>query len=284
MRRHALVVECLVCTFLVRGQSPVVPPEFEVASIKPNLRGGSLVHLQPSPGGRLLAENFSLRMLMSRAYGVELFQISGGPVWIDTDRYDVQAKAAGNPTEKQITGPMLERLLENRFHLKVHREIRQLPVYELTVAKGGPKIHPSKNGICTPFTMNSVLPGLGEPRPTFCGFRGFGVEGTNRTLDALGITIAELTAGLSKGDLRRTVIDKTGLAGIYDVHMKFVIDAQGRLPLSASDVSAPPVETFETNGPSIFTAMQEQLGLRLDSTRGPVAMIVIDRVEKPSQN
>src|SRR5580698_1221154 len=113
-------------------------------------------------------------MLMQNAYSVQLFQISGGPDWINSERYDIVAKADGSASGKQMTGPMLQTLLEDRFKLRFHRETKLLPVYELTVAKGGTKLKRSKEGGCIPFSMDSPpLPPLRvqeEPRTTFCGF------------------------------------------------------------------------------------------------------------------
>jgi uncharacterized protein (TIGR03435 family) len=168
-----------------------------------------------------------------------------------------------------MTGPMLQTLLEDRFKLKLHRETKQLPVYELTLAKSGAKMPRTKAGGCIPFTLDSPPPpplAPGEPQRTFCGFRGFGVDGLNRKLEVFGVTIADLVAALQRSELRRTIIDKTGLAGTYDVRMTWALDSPS------------------SDGPSIFTAIQEQLGLKLESAKGPVQVLVIDHVEKPSAN
>jgi uncharacterized protein (TIGR03435 family) len=245
-------------------------PTFDVASIKLHQGIGNLVKLQALPGGRLESENVSLRYLMLFAYGVQDFQITGAPEWTRTDRYDIQAKAEGNPPGKVMAGPMLQTLLEDRFKLKLHRETKQLPVYELTVAKSGVKMRSSKEGGCVPWSLDSPPPlplAPGEQR-TFCGFRGFGVDGQNRKLEVFGITMAELVAILQRSELRRTIVDKTGLAGTFDVRMNWSLESA-----SAADA-----------GPAIFTALQEQLGLRLEATKGPVEVIVVDHVEKPSAN
>jgi uncharacterized protein (TIGR03435 family) len=163
-----------------------------------------------------------LLRLIQLAHGV---QVSGGPAWIDLDRYDIEARAEGNPSEKRMTGPML---LQDRFKLRLHTETKQLPVYDLTVAKGGPKLQRSNDGGCSAFSMSTPLPprhSAAGKSPVFCGFSGFGVDGLKRTLDVFGISMTELAAIFSKGELRRTVIDKTGLAGLFDVHMKWAIEA-----------------------------------------------------------
>ncbi len=248
------------------AQPPPERPRFEVASIKLHPGIGNLVKIQPLPGGRLEVENFSLRHLMLFAYGVQDFQIQGAPDWTGSERYDIQAKADGGASGTLMTGGMLQTLLEDRFMLKFHRETKQLPVYELTVAKSGLKMQHSKAGSCIPFTLDSPPLAPSDPKRTFCGFNGFGVDGLNRKLEVFGITTTELVAALQRSELRRTIIDKTGLSGTFDVHMTWALD----------DPSSP--------GPSIFTAIQEQLGLKLESTKSAVEVLVVDHVEKPSAN
>jgi uncharacterized protein (TIGR03435 family) len=256
-----LIAAATVAAALSQAQS------FEVASIKPHPSSDDLVHIQPLPGGRLIVENFSLRFLMRFAYGVEDYQISGGPDWVGSDRYDIQAKAEGSASGKQMTGPMLRALLEDRFKLKLHREPRQLPVYNLIVAKGGAKLPRAQEGGCVPHSMDSP-PVPAGPLPKFCGFLGVEVDGLNRKLKMDGSSMTELAQSLSRAELRRTVVDKTGLTGAFDVQLKWVLDAP--------DAGDP--------GLSIYTAIQEQLGLKLESAKGPVDVLVIDHVEKPSAN
>lgn len=284
--RKRLLVTAIVAAGIGRAQSPSVRAQFEVASIKPHPGIGNLVHIQPFPGGRLVVENFSLRLLMQNAYGIQPFQIPGGPDWINSERYDIQAEADGNPSGKQMTGPMLQTLLEDRFKLRLHRETKLLPVYELTVAKGGTKLKRSKEGSCTPFSMDSPpLPPVrapGEPHATFCGFLGFGVEGLDRKLEMAGVTMAELASSLSRGELRRTVVDKTGLDGTFDVNLHWSMDAVQASPGTAGDPA--PLPTANLTGSSIFAAIAEQLGLKLESTKGRVEVLVIDHVERSSAN
>jgi uncharacterized protein (TIGR03435 family) len=262
------------------AQSPAVRAHFEVASIKLHPGVGNLVRIQPFPGGRLVVENFSLRMLMQNAYSVQPFQISGGPDWINSERYDVEAKAYGSPSGEQMTGAMLQALLEDRFKLTIHRETRPLPVYELTVAKGGAKLRHSREGSCTPYSMDSAplspIRSPGQPNSTYCGFRGFGVEGLDRKLEMAGVSMAELATSLSRSELRRTVIDKTGLAGTFDVNLHWSIDPAQAMPGASADPNS--------TSASIFAGIQEQLGLKLESSKGPVEVLVIDHVERPSSN
>jgi len=231
--------------------------------------------------------NFSLRQLILSAYGVQDYQISGDPPWLGSGHYDIQAKAQGHISVKQMEGPMLRTLLEDRFKLTLHRETRQLPVYELTVVKGGLKLQGSKEGACTPYSADSPPPASapGAPRPIFCGFPRLGAAGLNRTLEGAGVSMAELASSLSRSELRRTVIDRTGLTGAFDVHLKWIVDAPaGVAGPGLSDGSGAALPPENLTGPSIFTALQEELGLKLESTKGPVEVLVIDRVEKPSAN
>jgi uncharacterized protein (TIGR03435 family) len=271
---------------LGQARSPNVRAQFEVASIKPHPGIDNLVHIQPSPGGRLVVENLSLRQLVQNAYGVQSFQISGGPGWTNSDLYDIEAKAEGSPSGKQMTGPMLQTLLEDRFKLRLHRETRLLPVYELKVEKGGMKLPRSKEGGCVPFSMDSpALPPMrvrGERRTNFCGFLGFGMEGTDRKLEMAGVSMAELTTSLSRGELRRTVIDKTGLVGTFDVNLHWTIDVVQANPGTSGEPSPSPAVNL--TGPSIFAAIQEQLGLKLEAAKGPVEVLVVDHIERPSAN
>jgi uncharacterized protein (TIGR03435 family) len=226
--------------------------------------------------------NLAPRRLILIAYDLQDYQLSGDPSWADSEHYDVQAKADGNPSVREMEGPMLQVLLEDRFKLTLHRETRQLPVYELTIGKGGAKLQSSKEGSCTPYSVDSPPTSTpGEPRPNFCGFHMTPDDGLNRTLDGNGITMAALAANLSRtyvSPLGRNVIDRTGLIGAYDVHLKWAIDS---LPAPAGPNTTPP---SDVTGPSIFTALQEQLGLKLESGKGPVEVFVIDHVEKPGAN
>jgi uncharacterized protein (TIGR03435 family) len=240
---------CMVIAFCLApmGLAQQAQPAFEAASIKPNNRGGGpYTRILP---GRFLTTFSSLRDLIAFAYGVRTDQIAEGPSWIASDHYDVEATAAGNPPGSQMAYTMLQALLEDRFKLVLHRETRQLPVFELTVVKNGLKLQPPKEGNCAPVSVDSPPkpPEPGTPRLFPCGFPRYGPKGSNWTLDGESITMARLVESLSRVGLGRSVIDKTGLAGSYEVHMKWTAD-----PLGPSD---------DQSGPSIFTALREQLGL-----------------------
>jgi uncharacterized protein (TIGR03435 family) len=223
-------------------------------------------------------ENFSTQLLIQRAYDVESFQIAGAPGWIKSDHYDIIAKADDNLTSEQVAGPVLQTLLEDRFKLKIHRETKELPVYALTVAKNGLKLQKSS---CTPFDVNNPPPPPrpGEKLPYICGSVREGGSGLNWTLEALGMSMTELARNLSLR-LDRTVVDKTGSKETFDVHLNYAREFAAGGPGKSSD----PTAAVDSSRPSIFTAMQEQLGLRLESAKGPVEVLVIDHVEKPSAN
>jgi uncharacterized protein (TIGR03435 family) len=259
----------------IQAQSPTPHTEFEVASIKRSNAPTNLLRVQPSPGGRLNLDNVPLRFLIANAYDVKDYQIIGAPDWTRTERYDVIAKAEGNASGRQMMGPMLQSLLRDRSKLVFHRETRELPAYLLTLSKKGIKLQATKAGSCTPWTLDSTPPVLaaGQKPPIFCGFRGIGYDGADRMLEIAGATMADLAAALS-GALRQTVLDRTGLTGIFDVHLKW----------SPEIVTGPGTWAPSSDGPSLFTAIQEQLGLKLDATKTPVEVLVIDRLERPSEN
>ncbi len=236
-------------------------PAFEVTSVRPNPSGAGSATGPYLAGSRVVATNVSLEMLLERAYRVFPFQISGGPSWLNADRFDIEGKESGNPSEEQAW-PMLQSLLADRFKLSIHRETKEMPVYELTVAKGGVKF---KEGKC-----------VGTPGPSNpCG----GVSGSRRgTLMGRVASVSDVAESLS-ATLGRVVVDKTGLTGNYDFDLQWTPDESVLRGLR--DPDAPPPDP---NGPSIFMALQEQLGLELKSAKGAVEILVIDRAEKPDAN
>ena len=283
----------------VRAQSA---PRFDVASIRPcpEGRGGGNTKMGP-PGGSpiispgrlntgcaLLAGAYPMAGLIQRAYGRlglgrvpslgSALPISGGPEWIYSYYYVINAEAAGNISKETMEGPMLQALLEDRFKLKVHREARQVPVYELTVAKGGPKLQRA-DGSCTQpdystFPMPPLPPGKRYCRDTGVGGR----KGPNTMLYQEEATV-EYVCRLLTLVLDRPVIDKTGLTGKYSFHLDFAIDQSTPGVLDAS--YGQPSDAAPA--PSIFTVVQE-LGLKLEATKGPRDFLVIDHVERPSEN
>lgn len=273
MKPLALVCLVLCSSFFAQTNSPGATSAFEVASVKPSAGAADRALVQAVPG-RLLMENFAPRTLIVLAYGVADYQVNGGPSWIGSDRYDVQAKAEnGDATIQQMEGPMLQALLVERFKLAFHRETQQLPVYELTRVRGSARLQPTKEGSCTVYSLDAPPPSAAAARgATFCGYPHLTQSGVTRALDGKGVSMATLAGDIAR-TVRRSVIDKTGLTGTYDLHLEW-IDA----PLN--DIPNP--ETSDR--PSIFTAVTEQLGLKLESAKGPVEVIVIDRMERPSRN
>ena len=241
------------------------PKAFDVATIKPSAINDNRFMYRGLPGGTLAAVGMPLKMLIMQAYDVKAFQVSGGPSWIATQRWDVEAKVEGvqGTLSRAQHGTMLRALLEDRFQLKVHRETKEMPVYALLIGKNGPKLSLHK----------------GEPPQPGQGLRlGPG------SLSFQNGSVAALATQLST-QLWRTVIDKTGLQGEYDFTLKWTPEQGEGGPESIGlppELPAPPPP--ESSGPSIFTALQEQLGLRLDSQRRSVEIIVIDSVERPSVN
>jgi uncharacterized protein (TIGR03435 family) len=256
-------------------------PEFEVASIKPASPDARNVFIVPGPGGGVSLNNFTLKEMIVFAWRVQPFQISGGPPWLDSAHYDVVAKPETKPKQDEIP-LMLQALLADRFQLVIHHDTKELPLFALTLArkdgKLGPKLIPHE-GACAALDPSERLP-PSEPgkRPVLpCGVMQMGA----RTLMAVGVPIASLVPGLAR-ILGSTVIDKTGLTGNFDLRAEWTLDENQALAFLPPGTPPPPPS--DTAGPSIFTAMQEQLGLKLISQKGPVEILVIDRAEKPSEN
>ena len=281
-------------------------PAFEVASIKPNNSGDGRVMLGNQPG-RFTATNVTPRMLIRNAYQLQDFQISGGPSWLSSDHYDIVAKidpavqesinaARGGigPAAVPGVGPnplqlMIRSLLAERFKLVVHNETKEQTIYALVVARLDGKLGPAlkKSEVDCAALMAARARGQGAP-PALpqpgqrlpCAVRiGPG------NLSASAGTLAQFAQSLGMF-VGRVVVDKTGLTGGYDIDLTWTPDqmpqrgagAAGDQPIRVNGVDIDP------NGPSIFTAVQEQLGLKLDSQKGPVEMLVIDRAEKPVEN
>ncbi len=289
----ALLAAAIVFTITTQcdaqAQSSMAAPtyEYEVATILPSKPGGNGVGLLPSPNG-LIARNATLQMLMTAAYGVENYQLSGGPSWYTSDRYDIDAKIEASvadalqqlsPSERtKVRQHMLQALLADRFKLTIRRETSELPVYSLVVAKNGSKIKQAKSGDTY---SNGLHDRDGNVRGA--GATMIGVNAGALTLTGQAVPIANLVSLLARY-VDRPIVDKTGLTGNFDFLLQFTAN-QGALVASGGDPSSgatPPLS--ETNAPYLLTAIQEQLGLKLESGKGPAEMIVIGHVEKPSGN
>jgi len=281
-----LGASAIVFVTAVKAQTPGQRPSFEVASIKPNNSGRDGGGAAPR-GDRFVANNVTLKNLMFFAYLPRmgrLFsqQIVGGPIWSNTDHFDVEAKAdAGRGTVPiDQMRLMVQSMLEDRFQLKVRREMRDLPVYNLVVAKGGLKMKPS---------ADQTAP---DPRKGFIDFTSLAAESAPLTrgamrvakgpgisvLTANSIPISALVNNLLQGQSDRIVFDKTDLKELFDIDLRF--SNEGGPALSPGADAPPP---SDPSGPSLFTAIQE-LGLKLEPDKALLEVIVIDSVSKPTEN
>jgi bla regulator protein blaR1 len=275
--KGATAIFAFLASSTLWGQTESAPLTFEVASIKPSAPDFHGTMFQSQPGGGLRVTGATLKTLLAIAYNVREFQITGGPGWINSDRYDIVAKSehsAGpenvpddprkltdeqRKTLQEQMEQRLQALMAERFRLSVHRETKEQPVYALVVSKGGSKLQPAQEGgpVRTQWLRNQIT---GE-----------------------GVQIQMLTPALAS-ILGRPVIDKTGLTGNFDFKLEWTPDPSqgfGNFGPPPPGVDAAP---SVPSSPSIFTAVQEQLGLRLESEKAPAEMIVVDRVEKPSEN
>jgi uncharacterized protein (TIGR03435 family) len=256
------------CAVLVHAQQSAptkLPLTFDVASIKltPPEERRTIVH-QPPGGQTYEAIGVSLETIMTVAYTVTDRQISGGPNWINTDRWTIEAKADRRGTTDELHDA-LARLLEDRFKLQVRHEERDMPCYLLTVDKKGAKlpVHDAADLVHEPFTGRFDK---GEAH----------VTGHN-------VTMSYFAFSLSRG-LDRNVVDETGLREHYDIDYHYMLELPN---VSGGGNRAAPLgngSPVAVDGPDIFTALSEQLGLRLEKGRGPVDHLVIEHVEKPSEN
>ncbi|HKE83114.1 MAG TPA: TIGR03435 family protein [Vicinamibacterales bacterium] len=303
---------------IVGAQGPSAPVDY-VASVKRNTSGtGGVIRIRP---GNISVNGMPVRVLIRSAYGqLQDFQLVGGPGWINNDRFDIEVKIDSSvPFGPQVVPTGLRQLLEDRFQMKTHKETRELPIFALVLARSdgrlGPNLTPSspecvdlmsargrggpdgrgdppaeRRGGPPPEGRGGPLPadGRGAGRaagpgplafdgPAQCGQRmgGFG------RIRAGGNSMAQFADALS-GSAQRVVIDKTGLTGYYDFSLTFT-PTPDQLPQGPSPPGFEP-PPIDPNGPSLFTAMQEQLGLKLQDQRGPVDVVVIDSIEPPTEN
>jgi uncharacterized protein (TIGR03435 family) len=247
--------------------------KFDVASVKPNTSGDDSVARIPSPGGVTIT-NATLQMMMRWAYRVQDFQIIDGPSWLSTARFDVVGKAERTVSEEVLLRSMLRALLVDRFMLVVHNETRELPVYALVAARSDGKFGPQ---LRTPSDcVNSHQPASPQTTQRASGPPRCDNRVLPGNMSSRGVTMPALAVSLSVF-VGRTVIDRTGFAGTIDYDLRWTPDRMLRSP--ADGVAAGPERP---DGPSLFTALQEQLGLKLEATKGAVNVVVIDHVEKPT--
>jgi uncharacterized protein (TIGR03435 family) len=260
----AFIPIVLLAANVIGAQTPDPPKAFEVASIRRSTSatpGGSSSRMQP--GGSYTATNMTVQQLIAAASGIPTTRVFDGPGWVSSDRYDIAAKAVGNPTTEE-TGKLIQALLRERFNLSARVEQRELPVYALVMARADGRIGPRlwrSDAECpkrVPVTTTNLA-----ARPV-CGLPLLVSKGVSFFLagDIPPSTIAQALSGAAG----RPVLDRTGLSGRFDISVDWA--------------SGPDVD----GGVPVFTAVQEQLGLRLESTTAPLDVVIIDRVERPSEN
>ena len=326
VRPTVMLVAALILAAVPLASQTAQKPSFEVVSVKPSppMGSGPIRIGGGAQGDRFFMASATLRMLLQMAYqrasNTPLsgqMQIIGGPGWMESDRYDVQARAdcSGGAIPRERLQLMMQSMLEDRFQLKAHLETRELPIYNLVVAKDGPKIKLSDDQTPLPFmaagpprpcdsTSTAAAPPAPPPPPP--GGRGFPFDPgsprprgsvmmssslTGMTLQATAMPIANLV-GLLQQQLGRTIVDKTDLKGLFDFKLTYspeglsdpLFGRGGSLPPPGGAPAGPsPVPAAADPVPSIFTAIQE-LGLRLESSKGPVEVLVIESVQKPTEN
>jgi uncharacterized protein (TIGR03435 family) len=290
----AAVVVAVVFGFLsarqVRAQAAQtagapLTASFEVASIKPNHSATMNIAIMFQQG-RFVATGIPIKQLITMAYDVKDFQVTGGPGWVTSEKYDIEAKEPDSVVQgldrlppdqrRELSRSMIQSLLADRFKLKLTHETKELPAYALVVAKNGPKLHEAKPG-------DTYANGIK-------GFDGQGHAGVMRMgpgeLTGQGIPISSLVHLLSQ-QLGRNVLDQTGLKGNYDFTLKWAPEPGEGMMLGGPAGGNPGAESVpapDTSGPSIVTAIQEQMGLKLESTKAQAEVLVIDHVERPSEN
>lgn len=272
----------------VQGQqAPGAKRGFDVVSIRANTSGDVNVGFQPQPGGRFVWTNQTLGGLIRLSYqrwGFDMRELVGGPDWIDTARFDVIAQTGSNPTTDADGMPrqvfqMIQAMLADRFRLQLHEEMRERPIYELIVARNDERLGPKlrKSSVDCAAVMKETVAGrpparLPDGRPP-CA-----IGNPPGRMTSAGLTMKEFAAAL-QGQVNRPIVDRTMLNGPFDWDVEFAPVFQ-----AGRGGQPPPPDATDTDRPSIFTALEEQLGLKLQSTRGPVAVLVIDRAERPTPN
>ena len=261
MRASKLLKTSLAALLLAGSLSAQQPQQtFEVATVKPvdaDARSGRFYRMEGPH--RWKATNFTLEALIALAYDLNPKTISGGPTWMNTQRFVIEAVTPGDATPARAEQmQMLRALLVERFGLRFHRQDKQFSIYSLEVAKGGPKLKPAANPDEQPKLIGVVYPGRIE-------------------VPARNVTMDDFVAMLQRATLDRPTLNRTGLSGKYDFDLVWAQDETqygGEVPKAPDDAQSPP----------LFTAMREQLGLQLVPTRGMVSTLVVDSAERPRED
>lgn len=271
----------------LHAQTPApTTPAFDVATIKPSKGPGpdKKIGMWATPDG-FSAWFITPQQIISIAYGVKSFQISGGPSWLPSERFDIEAKmdattadvlAKLNQDQRMLAQQqMLQALLANRLQLTVHRETKESTIYTLVIAKGGPKLQVAKPGDTYPN-------GFTFPDGTHAGAGSMSGSQVTGDLTAQAVPIARLVQSLTQM-LGHPVSDKTELKGVYDFKLRFTPDDRLQPPPGSTNERLP-LPPADSTAPSLFNALQEQLGLKLVAAKGPVEILVVDHIERPSEN
>lgn len=259
MLKSAIFTALLVSVSVLFCQAPLSQPVFEVATIKPVESGPKSPRFIVMQGtNRFVEKDYTLKLLIAAAYNLNPKAVTGGPSWMESDHYDILALTPGNkqPTHDEQMA-MLRTLLADRFKLAFHRESKVFPIYSLELAKGGSRLKPSASPTDQPHLISTVYP-------------------QRIVLPARNASMADFASVLQRAILDRPVVDRTGLRGRYDFDLEWAPDESqfgGDIPAS-TDASIP----------ALFTAIQQQLGLRIVATRGPIQAIVVDHADHPSAN
>jgi uncharacterized protein (TIGR03435 family) len=264
-----------------RAQSAATSSAFDVASIKPNQSTDFRLQMESLPGGTLRVMNFPLKLIIIKAYGLPLQssqRLSGGPDWINSEKYDIEAKAPPGAVPVELSGKsrsdrlmlMLQTLLADRFKLTVHRETKQMTVYALVASKNGPRVQRAKiDEKDCPESSNLVAPAPGSDYcHAFFGGQGRGIHGKTVTMSDLATWLENSTD--------HPVLDKTGYKALFD------IDTEGWGSMNSPPGPATPEAALD--GPQSLPSVLDKAGLKLEATKGAVEVIVIDHVERPSAN
>jgi uncharacterized protein (TIGR03435 family) len=273
---------------LAQAPNPLASVSFEAASVKRNASGERNTSVRRLPGGRFTATNVPIALLLQMAYQLQQFQIQGSPPWLRADRFDIVARLDGDPptppvgsTEPDRVMLALQTLLADRFKLSIHWETQELPIYALMLARAdrklGPNIRPAAVDCTAAAAATAAAAKEGRtvntntPDRVSCGMRN-----SNGRIMFGGYPMSFFANGLAN-EVNRAVVDRTGLTGNWDFELTYTRERVRR-----PDVTDAAPAPSDSDGASIFTALQEQLGLRLDATKGSVGVLVIDRVEPPT--
>jgi uncharacterized protein (TIGR03435 family) len=274
--RMLLGLAILGSTVVMGAQSPppaTDTPAFEVASVRRNPSAEQRASVRGEPGGRLTITNNTLFNIVRNAYNVQGFQIVGGPEWVNTDRWDIIAKAEGETSQQRMM-LMLQNLIAERFKATVRRDTREMPVYALVVGRPDGRLGPLMNPAaldCAALAAAAGRTGAPPPPPQPSGRPSCGIRTGAGMLMAGGTLMTDFARNLS-GATGRIIVDKTGLTGRYDIDLTWTPD---QLQAAAADA---------LESASLFAAIQEQLGLRLQAERAPVDVLVIDSAQRPAED